>query len=210
MPWFRKDGTHDLQYGRKTVRDYMKKLTILIDMDDTMETLLDAWVKWLNKKYGRNVTCEDVTDWDVTKAYPGLTKAEAYDPLNHPEIWDDVRPIEGSVEGIKHFIDCGHKVMIVTASNYETLAAKMDKVLFKYYPFIKWDDVIITSNKQLIKGDVLIDDGFHNLEGGDFYKILVDAPYNRSCDAKAAGMVRVYNWDEIVHEVDKLTLGDGN
>ena len=30
----------------------MKKLTVLIDMDDTIEDLVGAWVKYLNTKYG--------------------------------------------------------------------------------------------------------------------------------------------------------------
>lgn len=33
----------------------MKKLTILIDMDDTLEDLLGAWVSYLNTQYGTNV-----------------------------------------------------------------------------------------------------------------------------------------------------------
>lgn len=37
----------------------MKKLTILIDMDDTLEDLLGAWVSYLNTQYGTNVHKED-------------------------------------------------------------------------------------------------------------------------------------------------------
>ena len=33
---------------------------------------------------------------------------------------------------------------------------------------LTWDQVIVTSRKQLIRGDVLIDDGIHNLEGGQY------------------------------------------
>lgn len=40
----------------------------------------------------------------------------------------------------------------------------MEDLLFRWFPFITWDQVIITSRKQFIKGDVLIDDGIHNLE----------------------------------------------
>ena len=57
--------------------------------------------------------------------------------------------------------------------------------------------MIITSRKQLLRADVLVDAGIHNLEGGDYRKILVDAPYNRDYDAEANGMIRVHNWDEI-------------
>ena len=37
----------------------------------------------------------------------------------------------------------------------------------------------------------MIDDGFHYLEGGSYFKILIDAPYNQDYDAEKNGMVRV-------------------
>lgn len=55
----------------------------------------------------------------------------------------------------------------------------MDNVLFRYFPMFTWDDVIITAHKQLINGDVLVDDGVHNLVGGSYEKLLMDAPHNR-------------------------------
>ena len=80
----------------------------------------------------------------------------------------------------------------------------MEDLLFKWFPFLSWDQVIITFRKQLIKGDVLIDDGVHNLEGGDYKKILMTAPHNRNYDAEAHGMIRVHNWDEILQVIERL------
>ncbi len=177
-------------------------LTILIDMDDTIELLVDAWVDHLNAKYGYNTTVEDVVDWDVTKAFPGLTREQVYSVITEPEFWRSVKPVPGASEVIKGFLDAGHKVYIVTASGHDQVYSKMENVLFKYFPYFTFDDVIITTHKQLIKADILIDDGFHNLVGGDYHKILVDAPYNRQFDAEANGMVRVYNWEEIEREVN--------
>jgi 5'(3')-deoxyribonucleotidase len=56
---------------------------------------------------------------------------------------------------------------------------------------------MVTSNKKLIKGDVLRDDGVHNLLEGDYKKILVSTPYNESFDAEANNIIRVKNWKEI-------------
>ena len=80
----------------------------------------------------------------------------------------------------------------------------MTECLFRLFPFLSWDRVIVTRRKQLIRGDVLIDDGIHNLEGGDYTKILFTAPYNRDYDAEANGMIRVKNWDEIVRIIDGM------
>ena len=40
----------------------MKLLTILVDMDDTIEHLLKAWVEYLNERHGTTVKHEDITD----------------------------------------------------------------------------------------------------------------------------------------------------
>lgn len=178
-----------------------KKLTILIDMDDTIENLLECWVSELNKAYGTDVKYDEVFVWDMTKVFPSLTKPEIYAPLHNPDFWSKVQPLPGSVEYVKRLIDDGHNVYIVTTSHYTDIKSKMENVLEKHFPFISWKNVIITSNKQLVNGDILIDDGVHNLEGGKYIKILMDAPHNRSYDAEKNGMLRVYNWEEIYNVV---------
>ena len=173
-------------------------------MDDTIEALLDAWLKKLNKKYGRNVSREEIVSWDTSSAFPGLTKSDVYGVLLENDFWKEVEPIPGAADALRYFKSKGHEVYIVTATHYRSLFGKMEYLLFRYFPFITWDDVIITSRKQMIKGDVLIDDGVHNLIGGDYKKILVDAPYNRDFDAEANGMIRVCNWDQIKAAVDAM------
>ena len=169
----------------------MRHLTILVDMDDTIENLAEAWVAYLNARHQTSTNLSDITDWDISKAFPTLTKEQVYAPLFEDAFWSWVKPMEGASEALQKLIADGHTVLIVTTSNYQTLAAKMEQVLFHYFPFLTWNDVIITAHKQLIKGDVLIDDGIHNLEGGDYFKILMTAPHNRCYDADKNRMYRV-------------------
>ena len=179
-------------------------MRILVDMDDTIEQLLQAWLDGLNRQYGRNVAYDDIMDWDLTKAYPGLSFQEVYGVPLQPGFWKTVKPIPGAAEGLKKLMDDGHEVFIVTATPYQSVQEKMGDLLFHYFPFLKWDQLIITFRKQMIKGDVMIDDGVHNLEGGDYVKILMSAPHNLSYDAEANGMIRVRNWTEILDVIEKL------
>lgn len=175
----------------------MKRLTVLVDMDDTIINLLDAWVDSLNRSYGTEVKTEDVTQWNIAKFFPSLTSEQVYFPLLCDDFWYNVLPKEGAAEALRQLINDGHKVLIVTSSLYQTLRTKMDVTLFGYFPFITWEDVIITGYKQLIKGDVLVDDGVHNLENGDYFKVLMDAPHNRTYDAESNGMHRTSDWGEV-------------
>ena len=59
----------------------MTHLRILFDADDVAETLLEGWVKVLNERYGTTTSVEDVTDWDVSLAFPTLTKQQIYGVL---------------------------------------------------------------------------------------------------------------------------------
>ncbi len=179
-------------------------MRILVDMDDTIEQLLKAWLDAVNKKYGRSVAYDDIREWDISLPYPGLTKEQVYGTALEPGFWKNVEPMPGAPEALKKLMDDGHEVLIVTATPYMSVPEKMEDLLFKWFPFLSWDQVIITFRKQLIKGDVLIDDGVHNLEGGDYKKILMTAPHNRNYDAEAHGMIRVHNWDEILQVIERL------
>ena len=53
--------------------------TILVDMDDTMEELLPAWVVYLNNKYHTNVNPNGITDWDIENFFPELTKEQVFE-----------------------------------------------------------------------------------------------------------------------------------
>jgi len=173
----------------------MKKLRILVDLDDVLNNLLECWVKLLNQRYYLNAKAEDSRVWNVQGIFPTLTKEEVYRIIYEEEVWGMISPRATSVETLKTMMDDGHDVLIVTASVYETLPLKMDW-LFATFPFLEWKNVIVTRRKQLIKGDVLIDDGIHNLEGGSYFKILMDAPYNQDYNAKENGMIRVNNLEE--------------
>lgn len=181
----------------------MKRLTILVDMDDTVEDLLSAWVSYLNTKHGTSVQKDDVAQWDISKSFPTLSKKQVYEPLYLDDFWLSVKPIDGAAEALQRLMADGHQVLIVTTSSYETLRTKMEEVLFKYFPFLSWDDVIITSRKQLVNGDVLVDDGPHNLEGGQYLRVLMDAPHNRAYNAESNGMIRVNNWGDAYKVIDR-------
>ena len=181
-------------------------MTILIDMDDTIEQLLMAWVRNCNAKYGYNVAYEDIREWNVAKAYPGLTREQVYGITYEPGFWASVDPVPDAAETLQRLIDKGHEIFIVTATEYEHIYEKMHDLLFRYFPFLTWDQVIITSRKQMIRGDVLIDDGPHNLIGGEYRKILYDAPHNQNFDAEGNGMIRVRNWDEIETVIGKWSI----
>jgi len=129
-------------------------------------------------------------------------------PLYDDALWRSLSPRTSSPEYLKRMMDDGHEVLVVTASVYQTVPAKMEW-LFMHYPYLSWDNVILTRKKQLIKADVLIDDGIHNLEGGKFFKILMDSPNNRHYDTNKNGMIRVHTIKEDYEAINKYLVTRG-
>lgn len=180
-------------------------MTILVDMDDVLEQLVSAWCEYINEKFGTSASYDDVRDWNMALAFPTLTREQVYSPELDDDFWNIVMPMPGADEAMRKMIADGHEVYVVTASYYQTLKAKLERVLFRYFPYIDWKHVIITSNKSMIRGDVLIDDGPHNFEGERFGKLLFDAGHNRKIDENTIGAVRVHGWKEAYREVCRLS-----
>lgn len=168
------------------------------------KTLLSVGLNELNKKCGSSLCEEDITDWRIAKFFPSLTNEDLFSPLNTAEFWGKIAPMQNAQDILKKLIDDGHTIRIVTASHYATVPAKIKRLL-EMYPYLKWEDVIVASDKSLIFGDIMIDDGTHNLEVTSCgLAVLFDRPHNRSYNDEAAGMVRVETWDEIYEVVSEF------
>lgn len=180
----------------------MNSLKILFDADDVAETLAQGWVSILNGRYGTSVSLEDVTDWGISLAFPTLTKKQIYGVLQEEQIWANLQPIPGAQEHLQRLYDEGHKLYMVTATDYRTCRVKIERIL-EFFPFLDAEHIIIAHNKQMVTGDVLIDDGPHNLVGGRYFRILFDQPHNRGFDEKKYGMYRAVGWEQVyklIHE----------
>lgn len=174
----------------------------MVDYDDVLTHFLEAWVIWLNRKHNLNVKMEDIREWDLDNFYPTLTHEQIMEPVQGSEFFRSVRPRVDAMYYLEKLKSENIDIYVVTATHYSTIKTKFD-FLKIYYPFITWDKVIVTENKQMIKGDILVDDGIHNLIGGNYFKILFTAPHNVDFDAEAHGMVRAGSWKDVYETIHK-------
>ena len=193
----------DLPHYMTPREQIMRRLTVLVDFDDVLFPLLPKWINALNTKHNLTVSQDDVNAWDLETIFPELSVGEIFAPLNEEGFWDDLTPIDGSVYYLARIIKDGHFVYIATDTYYKHYETKTE-LLLEHFPFLACDDIVRTSNKQLLNADVLVDDGLHNLVGGDYVKLLFDYPHNRAYDAEAEGIIRVHNWKEIYQEIRRL------
>lgn len=175
---------------------------ICVDMDDTIENLCEAWVDYLNRRYGTSVKNSDLREWDVSTAFPTLSRDEIYGALSENALWDSVKPKKDAQRYLKRLIDDGYSVYICTNTSYHIAKYKFEAVLFKYFPYIERNHIIITANKDLVACDFLVDDYEYNLMGKNAKnKILFDAPHNRNFDESKYGIKRMRSWKKIYEEI---------
>ena len=167
----------------------MKKV-IAIDMDQVLADLLSDLVAYINVYDDPFLKEEDILCWDISKY--SNTQNNVYRHLDY-ELFRNLDVIEGSQRAVEELTKKYEVYVVTTATNHpESLKAKLEW-LTEHFPFIPHSNVVLCGNKNIIKADIMIDDGIHNLETFEGMKILFDAPHNRNDNR----FIRVMNWEEI-------------
>lgn len=176
-------------------------MLIFVDIDDVVWDLLKYWVEMLNEEHHLDVKVSDINNFDMRLFFPTLTDEEIYAPLKGSELWRRVRLKPNADTVIKRLMEEGHDVRFATATHYMNVKPKFEMLQF-YLPFVSWDSVIVTRDKSILMGDVIIDDWKNNVINSRCpFKLLFDMPHNANVDCEENGLVRVYGWEDIYDEI---------
>ena len=167
----------------------------LIDMDGT-------WLRWgtrLNEILLRLDPSYPVVDDDKRTGWddfggPGGDRQVMMEAWNHPDLYDNLEPIPHAVESILEMADEGFDVFhcsTPTWSNPGCVPGKLAAVDHYFGP--KWvDRLILTHDKTVIAGDVLIDDKGVIIGAAvpSWQHLIHDQSHNRS----VVGRPRMVDW----------------
>ena len=172
-------------------------MTILIDLDSTLTNFAEILLKWLKQDAhlldtttNLPFTYEDIVSYNWFE--------ENFDnpwwPTELKSFWFEVRVNEDAVDKILKWREQGHQVFIVTASHFNNMLGYKILSTLSDFPEDTLDesDIIITRHKEIIKGDILIDDNMNNLHGFRGNRICYAQPWNK--DYVGA---RTNDWDMI-------------
>lgn len=174
-------------------------MRILVDMDGVIVDCLSHWIKLINRYHFTDVKIEDITHWDLEKFCAPATREQVYSFLTHPGFFRHLDPIPSAIESIKYLIDKNHDVVIVTACKHG-FKDKLDWIK-DHMPWFDLKNIIFAERKELVYGDVLIDDGVHNLEAWEKetnrYPICFATPYNKNFAGRRAD-----NWKHTINHIE--------
>lgn len=178
---------------------------ILVDMDgvlcDFEAAFLDLWRATFPEKPW--IALEDRRTFYLSDQYPPEEYDTIYSMWQRPRFFAELPEIEGGVAAVKHMHAMGYDVRICTAPmrRYEHCANEKFEWVERKFGSDWVEKVIMTRDKTLVRGDVLIDD-IPRVKGSYptlYTHIIYDQPYNREVTDKPR--MTWANWQTVLNAV---------
>lgn len=176
----------------------MTRPLILVDMDEVVALWRGMFKQRLESHlpHVEYIPHETIKDFYTETFYPEEHRGNILAMMNTPGFYRELEPIPGAVEGV-HKLAEKYDVLFCSAPllSHETCASEKLAWIGEHFGTEWMGKVVLTSDKTVVHGDVLIDDK-ENIEGlvkPSWYHVVFDAPYNQNSRSK----LRVSNWDEV-------------
>ena len=153
-------------------------MIIICDADEIIVNMMPQLLEEYNAKYQSDIEIEDVTQWQLP--------ADMKEVYSEHHFFYDLKPVEGAIDGIKQLLAWGHDVVVATNhSNDEQIAKEKVEWFNRYLPEVA-KNMMIGHRKDLLQGDVIIDDNADYLINSPCpIKICMDRPWNRELISNA-------------------------
>lgn len=179
-------------------------MIICVDIDNILNNLTEKVIEVYNTRNNKDIQMASITSYNF---YDCLSREDANDIIDlfkEKSLWDSLKPLEGSQNGLKQLLKMGHKVYLATATDTLNFDWKVAWIK-QYYPFIPEDNIIRIIDKSLLKCDVLVDDCLDNLIGSFAERITLDYPWNHNeLKDYAYSIRRAYNWTDIINIISDI------
>lgn len=189
-------------------------MIILCDMDGVICDLHRPWIDWYNRRFTDTLSVDDIRSWEMRDVVRADARENVYDFLQKPKLYCDLEPLPGAIEALTR-LHKKHRVILVSTPSRDPQTAA-DKLTWveKHLPWAR-RSYMLTAHKDLVRGDVFIDDAPHNLAA--YYRawpaahlVCVDWPYNKDvhCDMRALDWQHMDQaWLAIEKYVDDVERG---
>lgn len=164
-------------------------MVIGIDIDGTLLDIHTPWLAEYNRRSGDDLRVDQIIIWNAHL----LMKppwAEKYYTYRTPELYEDVQPLPGAVEGVAALAEAGHTLVAITADGPEFVPVKQ-RLLEAYFPGIQ-HMVFSERKRNTVKIDLLIDDARHNEPD-----ILLVRPWSKRSKTTDRPVIEAETWQSV-------------
>lgn len=167
-----------------------KKKKLLIDMDGVLSDIYDQFIKYEFKDIGLTQSLNDLTGKLEREAFKYHDKY-----VNSENFFYSAIPIRDSIETVQRLNNLYEVYIVSSAMQFPLSLQEKINWLTKHFPFLSWKQIVFCGTKDIVCGDIMIDDHFKNLDTFNGQTILFTQPHNR--DNPTGKHTRVNNWKEI-------------
>lgn len=186
-------------------------MRIICDVDQVVAHMHPEWLGRYNRDFGDTLRTEDLRSWAVSEHVKPEARERIFDYLQDPDLYDNVEPVVGALEGIVALRQAGDTVVFASACTFAQTDQKVRWLV--RHGFLQGNrhthhlprDFVAIQDKTLLQGDVLIDDSPHTIkawtEGMRRTSIMLQYSYNQALDMTSAAWLwchRAATWADVV------------
>lgn len=165
-------------------------LRFLIDADDVLYITNQTALNVINAEHNTNFTVQDIKKWGKT----GTLVDERLKLYASPDFMRNLPIYPGATDFIEKLQQIG-EVFITTSVEPQCISARAES-LGVNFPTVPHSHYLFVTRKDVVEGDVLLDDGAHNISASKVkYPVLFRRPWNRHL----TGAMAVNNYDDFLH-----------
>lgn len=187
---------------RRTEPVPRSRKVILVDQDGPLADFERGFLKVWRSRYPSEdfIPLAERTTRKLRDQYPGHLRPRVEEVYSAPGFYVGLPSVSGGVRALRALVGSGHYVWICTSplSRYENCVLEKYQWVEKHLGREFTKNIILTKDKTLIQGDLLIDDNpcVDGIMNPAWELVLFDTPYNRQASGKKRLTWR--NWKEVL------------
>lgn len=154
---------------------------ILLDCDDVITNFLGPVIQEYNQLKGSHLNVNDIRSWDLTD----YADKDIFNIFKKDGFFLNLMAKKYSISTIKKLIQSKrYDIYVVTACGSTKEYSEKIRWFEKFIPEFNTDRIISIKEKDMIRGDILVDDKIDNLDKCARFMdcIIYDMPSNRGID----------------------------
>lgn len=162
---------------------------ILVDQDGVLANYTKAHLAAIAAHFPelRRICENEVTKWNTENHFPRAYRTQIEALALRAGFFFDLEPIPGAIEAMNAMLEAGHDVRICTAPKkiFDNCVAEKFAWVKKHLGQRFVERIIMTRDKTLVHGDILIDDkpSISGERTPTWKHVLYDQPYNRNINS---------------------------